>query len=246
MIVTVLIMGIVAAAITEITVTQNVIAFRTFNKLDALINARRVVSFIERDIHNARFIGSQSDTDPNSYSGPPTYQLNAQTLIIQIPVFYASGSYGNISAVPTPTASGYWNVDTIIYQIVGDPDRAGTGQFLLQKTVYPGLHNNGYEPMPVILNQTILTGIAGPTDLTKPADSVAGTPPPKVFGFLSKQTPMYSQNFQPGVQPDATNINGVSINLEVLSNASSTRQDLTPRAMAFRTEVYVRGNYYSP
>jgi hypothetical protein len=38
----------------------------------------------------------------------------------------------------------------------------------------------------------------------------------------------------------------VSINLEVFSNASSKRVDLTPRSMAFRTEVYVRGNYYSP
>jgi prepilin-type N-terminal cleavage/methylation domain-containing protein len=262
MLATILIMGIVAAAITDIAVTQNIIAFRTFNKIDALTNARRVASFIERDIHNASFIGDQSNTaNQNEYPGPPTYTLSGQTLIIQLPIFYSPSATGGIPAIPTSyTVPGtpvvvngttynytttFWNVDTIIYQIIGDTSRAGTGQFVLQKTVIPGLHPTNYETAPTASNQTILAGIVGPQDLTLPTDPTAGTSPPAVFGYFSKQSPLY-QSAQSTTTPSAANINGVSINLEVFSNASSKRVDLTPRSMAFRTEVYVRGNYYSP
>ncbi len=261
MLATILIMGMVATAITEITVTQNVVAFRTFNKIDALTNARRVASFIERDIHNACFVGDQSNTNPNIYPGPPVYTLNGQTLILQLPIFYSPAATGGIPAIPTQVTntntvtvngkpysynSTYWNVDTVIYQVVGDTSRPGTGQFVLQKTVYPGIHNANYESAPVASSQSILAGIVGPQDLTQPTDGTAGTSPPAVFGYFSKQAPIYSSNFQPGTQPDASNINGVSINLEVFSNAASKRVDLTPRSMAFRTEAFMRGNYYSP
>ena len=262
MLTTILLMGIIAAAITDIAVTQNVIAFRTFNKIDALTNARRVASFIERDIHNASFIGDQSNsTNQNEYPGPPTYTLSGQTLILQLPIFYSPSATGGIPAIPTsfttalppviingttynPTTT-FWNVDTIIYQVVGDTSRPGTGQFVLQKTVLPGLHPAGYASAPIATSQTVLAGIVGPQDLTLPTDATAGTSPPAVFGYLSKQIPLYVSQ-PPSTPPSAANINGVSVNLEVFSNASTKRIDLTPRSMAFRTEAYVRGNYYSP
>jgi Tfp pilus assembly protein PilE len=260
MLATILIMGIVAAAITEITVTQNVVAFRTFNKLDALTNARRVASFIERDIHNACYIGSET-TAPG-----PAISLSPQILILQMPIFYSPSSTlaNGISAIPTggtataiviingtpvPLPMATKNCDTVIYQVVGDTTRPGTGQFVLQKTVYPGLHAPAYpnyESAAVATDQAILTGIVGPLDLTQPVDPTAGTPPPAVFGYFSKLTPMYGGNYQAGSVLAPSNINGVSINLEVFSNQSSKRIDLTPRSMAFRTEAYVRGNYYSP
>lgn len=247
MLATIIIMGIVAAGISEIAVTQNVVAFRTFNKLDALTNARRVASFIERDVHNAKFIGYIFNANPNQFPGPPSYSLNAQTLILQTPVFYTPASNGGFPAIPTQSStSKHWNVDTVVYQVVGDSARAGTGQFVLQKTVYPGDHPAGYEPAPTASAQTILTGIVGPVDLNAAADPVALTPPPKVFGFFPKSYPLYVPNFPTGVQPDASDVNGVSINLEVFSDAASKRIDQTPRSMAFRTEMYMRGNFSSP
>jgi hypothetical protein len=247
MLATLMIMSIAAVGITEIAVTQNVVAFRTYNKLDALTNARRVASFIERDVHNAKFIGYIFNSNPNQFLGPPSYSLNAQTLILQTPVFYSPASNGGFPALPTQSSiPNHWNVDTVVYQVVGDSARAGTGQFVLQKTVYPGNHSSGYEPAPTASTQTILTGIVGPVDLTALADPVALTPPPKIFGFFPKSYPMYVGNFPSGVQPDATDINGVSINLELCSDAASKRVDLVPRSMAFRTEIYMRGNFSSP
>jgi prepilin-type N-terminal cleavage/methylation domain-containing protein len=254
MLTTIMLMGIVAAAITDIAVTQNVIAFRTYNKIDALTNARRVASFIERDIHNARFIG-YLPTAPG-----PMVPLSETTLVLQIPVFYSPSAQitKGFPAIPTPgVVPGTWNFDTVIYQVVGDTTRPGTGQFVIQKTIYPGLHPPiypFYETAAVAVNQTILTGIVGPQDLTQNVDGTANSCPPAVFGYFSKQYPLYSvnslgiANYQPGnpSTDDPSNFNGVSINLEVMSNAASKRIDLTPRSMAFRTEACVRGNYYSP
>ena len=285
---TIFIMSFAAAAITEVCVTQNVVAFRTFNKIESLTNSRRVASVMERDVHNARFIGDQFGSNQNTFpgggsdnpyliSGPsatsgitnflgfpgstnqsvwpsPAYMLNGQTLILQIPVFTLDG-FPTKANTPGQT---YWNVDTYVYKILADTANAGTGQFLMQKTCFPGVHIPGTDqPAPPIASntpQTILTGIVGPVDLTASADPVAGTPPPKVFQFLTKQYPIFyansatiAQSFISAPQTsDPLNINGVALTLEVFSDANSKRPDFVPKTLAFRQEFYLRGNASSP
>lgn len=269
------IMSFVAAAITGLAVSQNVVAFRTYSKMDSLTNARRALSQIEKDIRMARIVGDQfgslSDcnqfpstqnplystsgapiitsfsgypqTTSNSQWASPPYFLNAQTLIVQVPIFQADG-------IPAKSSTtGTWNVDTYVYQIVADQSKPKSGQFVLQKALFPGEHQEPYIPT-VASNspQTLLTGIVGPIDPSTAVDSTAGVPTPKVFSFISRLNPLYTSAIPPTNDPlsyEAPNVNGIGITFEVHSSIASNRKDLIPKSVAIHKEVFLRGNYGS-
>lgn len=103
----------IGAIMCEIAVTQNVVALKTYNKIDALVSARRFFPSLEKEIHMARLVTGSS-----------------QTLNIQIPTFDSSG-------FPLGTSSkDLWILRTISYQVVADPDTSNSrhGQFVLQRT----------------------------------------------------------------------------------------------------------------
>lgn len=287
---TIFIMAFVGAAITEICVTQNAVAFRTYNKIEALTNGRRVASAVERDVHNALQIGDRqgitkytfpsggisnpySTTGPSVGSGitqffgfpgatsntnwpPPPYSLDPQTLILQVPILTSDSIPGSTTndffGFPTKNSFGSdWNVDTYVYKVLADTSRPGTGQFVLQKAVFPGVNSTSQ----ILSNnpETLLTGIIGPIDPTQAPDPTAGTPAPLVFQFISKSHPLFLGNgssnafvIPSSTQPETVDLAGIVCTFEIYSDADSKRKDYVPRSFAVRNEMYLRGNYVSP
>ncbi len=221
------IMTFVAAAMTELCVSNNVVAFRTFSRLDGLIKTRRAMTAIDKDIRMASFF-------PNSYAPTggypgdngiavwpiptPSYITSNQTLIVQVPEFDANDY---------PTGQN----KTVVYCVLADKRAPGKGQFVLQRKDF----SNSSEP------QTILTGIVGPIDSISSSDPVALTPPPVVFTRLTRTAPLYSTS---GTSDNilASLTNGIACCLEI-HEANSSREDLTPKTIAIRREIYARGNY---
>jgi len=102
----------IGAIMCEMAVTQNIVALKTYNKIDTLVSARRFFPALEKEIHMARFI-TGSD----------------QTLNLQIPTFDAAG-------FPLGTSiKDLWLLRTISYQVVADPDTSSArhGQFIMQR-----------------------------------------------------------------------------------------------------------------
>ncbi len=268
----VFITGLLTAAVLGTAAIQNATNFRAFNKMSALIAARRIESVIEKEIHMAKFFGDQWG-DPNSsdpvdkpnvfpctsnpygFTNFPTdngnaewtanpYVLDEQTLIIQTPIFDANGY--------ATQKNGYWNVDTYVYKVLADKSKPGSGQFVMQKALFPGDHPAGYSP-PISQDhpQTVLTGIVGPINPSDAVDSTAGVPLPAVFSYYLKNSPTWSTTSYELSNPppnayQTSLINGVVLNLELFSNENSSRKDYTPKTVAFRSEFYKRTNGDSP
>jgi len=284
------IMSFVAAAMCEIAFTQNVVAFRSFNRSTGLMEANRFQAQLEHEIHMARFIGSQygngsnapgnlngansfpvsqdpyygSGSPPAGFLGypastsnsvwpsPPNYSLSPQTLIIQVPIFDQDG-------FPTGDGYGLWNVDTYVYQILADSTKPGLGQFVMQKTVFPGVHTgtfaNNAPPYPSNDPQTVVNGIVGPINPLGPADPTAGTPKPSVFGFFTGSAPTYVGNPNPILStplPSQANnlngsggINGVSVNMEIFSGGKGQSSALIPQTVPLHCEYFARSNLVS-
>jgi len=262
-VVVVFISSLFTAAILSTASVQNATNFRAYNKMTALIVAKRLEPQLEKDVHTARFFGDQTgvtvspiETDSSAYfpsgkntstitlptdtdnatwpSGP--LKLDKNTLIIQVPVFETDGS--------VLTVNGQWNVDTYVYKILADKNKPGKGQFVMQKAMFPGQHAAGYAP-PIAQDKplTLLTGIVGPINPNDPTDSTAGVPLPSVFSYFLNWPGSNMQEvdtFVSGTSPDA--IKGVSVNIEIFSNDNSERSDYTPKTLAFKSEYFKRCN----
>lgn len=225
------IMTFVGAAITDLCVSQNVVAYRATSKLNGIVNSRRAIAMFDHDIRMASsfpstYTPSSAAPGDNSVATWPTpspsYVVNEQTLIVEEPDF-ASDGY--------PKEQN----KTVIYKVLPDKRTPGKGLFVLQKMDF-SIPNS--EP------QTILTGIVGPINQNVPNDPVSSTPPPMVFGRLNRLTPLYISK---GVVPETFNLDalthGVSCCLEVFDNSGSSQSMNTPKTIAFKREIYARGNY---
>lgn len=220
------IMTFIAAAMTELCVSHNVVAFRTFGKLDALTKARRVMAMMDQDVRTASFFPNNFVPTANipaansvaDWPPPlPGYAADSQTIILQIPKFESNFPTGEQKI--------------IVYKILPDKREIGKGQFVLQKKDF----SNNSEP------QTLLTGIVGPINPSNNVDPVALTPKPEVFSRISRTAPLYSSTGISSFQfPSLTK--GIACNFEV-HDAASGRKDLLPKSIAFRREIYARGNY---
>lgn len=223
------IISFVGVGMAEMAVTQNVVAFRAYNKAAGLINARKLGVMLERDIHNARFIGNQGGAPGYDQYISSAMTLNQQTLIVQIPVYQSS--------VPVMTSSNAWDVDTYVYQLKPDPDKAG--QYQLQRSYYPGVTS---DPTKAFTGEVVMSGIVGPFN---PNSSNPGIP--AVFSYVTRNAPFYSPLgagtvLKENIGPLAKEIYGVVINLETKNDTESSRSDYIPRTIAFRQEYYVRAN----
>jgi prepilin-type N-terminal cleavage/methylation domain-containing protein len=203
------------------------------------------------------FAGFPSTTSISTWPAPP-YSLSQQTLIVQVPVFSASPP----DACPTilqyaPSGNNYvsdnyWNVDTYVYQILADTTKPGTGQFVLQKTIFPGEYNSNTQSPPIIQSnspKTLMTGIIGPVNPTGPNDPIAGTPPPSVFNYLGRP-PVSLTAPKPAViqsvgELSAPGIVGVTVDLELSNASAAIRADYVPSPIAYHSEFYVRSNAVS-
>jgi hypothetical protein len=227
------IMSFVAAAMCEVALVQNSVAFRVYGKIEGLTSARRLAPTIEREVHMARFIGDQFGSGlingPNTFpsAGNPEYSQSSSSVAgfqgypsttsnTSWPLRpYTLDQQTLIIQVPIFTTDGFptkssiagkWNVDTIVYKVLADQSKPGLGQFVLQKAIFAGEHLAGYQPAPGIPSnqpETIVTGIVGPIDPSGTPDPTAGVPTPKVFSYFNKLYPAYQTTFQQYPLPGA-------------------------------------------
>lgn len=252
LLIVVCLMSLVGAAITGLMLTQNAVGFRTFSKLTMLMSARRLQSSLEGRVHTARTIGNQIGPAYNIFgSGTNNYELNPQTLILQIPIYTTNGYPTTISTAPVNTGAS-WNVDTYVYKLIPDTNQPGKGRFSLTLQVFPGDHSVPNSlPIPAQSGNTqvIISNIVGPVNPADSIDPIAGTPTPKIFKYYKRNAPNWASTFTSQIEtPNASEtqqLNGVSVNIELFSNESSERKDMTPAAMAMRSEFFLRSNSVS-
>jgi hypothetical protein len=246
MMVSLVIIGVAIAGITETIWINGFFMYKLGNKLDNIFAARQVLERIGPDIRMARTVGdgiTGSDqfpitTDASNVPNNPIssagwtqapFTLNNTTLIIQIPVFDSNG-FPTIIPKGTGTPAvvlNLPNVDTIVYQVVPDTDPQAPGPYMLQVETFPGL--NSTRPL-INPAQTVLRGIIGPFD--KATGSVLQT-----FQYEDN-----SQNLYPTIPASQIpSIIKVIVNLEVKhSTAGGTTSTIMPSTNTVREEFFLR------
>ncbi|HMP50486.1 MAG TPA: hypothetical protein PKD05_02945 [Candidatus Melainabacteria bacterium] len=186
---------------------------------------------------------------PTAWGGLP-YTLNAQTLIIQQPKLLSVDSSSTLSSIngfpiKGTITSGRDNLDTIVYNLIPDPNQAG--EFLLQRAVFVGEETVPGANYPSMINppQTVANGIIGPLPNN-------GGSTPEIFSYWKK-------NPNPGASPlekitdlsildsdpqGAKSIIGVGMDLELRKPDSRTGNSNAAyqQRMGIHTEAFIRYN----
>lgn len=176
---------------------------------------------------------------------PVPYKLGPQTLIVQQPVLYSDSSnpanplngfpirllQGSISTSPAVPAVAMECVDTLIYQLLPDPDVAG--QYILQVARFPGLQQVPGNRTKPALNppQTVLKGVVGPIDPANPG-------PPAIFQYLT--SPQETAPISTPTAQQASTITGVSVRLEV--KIPNSINGANPEIAAEHAEAYLKNS----
>ncbi|PZM81126.1 MAG: hypothetical protein DKT66_18030 [Candidatus Melainabacteria bacterium] len=256
MLVVLAVTGVAIAGLTEISWLSFDWINKFSTKVDVNIAAKRALERVGNDLRIATCIGDSfeppSDTTPTFPSsnnplysaGMPagastTYQIDDNTLIFQVPVF---NNKGWPTSLPTSVDSNRRkNVDTIIYEVVQDPEQDASGQirYLLKRTFFAGVHDSTQIPnvnpgQTLCPAQTILTGIVGPLD--------KNTGKPQIFQALDQ--------LNPGGNPiplsllrtySLPRINGIVMNIEIQRSQSASKNTSTA---SFRSEIMIRNRHY--
>lgn len=160
------------------------------------------------------------------------YQLDQQTLILQVQTFSPAGYPRKLNTSGAMANTVLPALDTYVYRIVDDTSRPAVGQtrwYKLQLTVFPapaGLTNmpNGLQPG---IPQTVLSGIVGPLDQ-------AGNP--AIFQYLDPTTGGKTTTFNDAV--GMVNYRGVVVNLQVMALDANRKPTMT----TLRSEFFLRNN----
>lgn len=256
MLVVLAVTGVAIAGLTEISWLSFDWINKFSTKVDVNIAAKRALERVGNDLRIATCIGDSfeplSDTTPTFPSsnnplysaGMPagastTYQIDDNTLIFQVPVF---NNKGWPTSLPTSVDSNRRkNVDTIIYEVVQDPEQDTSGQirYLLKRTFFAGVHDSTQIPnvnpgQTLCPAQTILTGIVGPLD--------KNTGKPQIFQALDQ--------LNPGGNPiplsllrtySLPRINGIVMNIEIQRSQSASKNTSTA---SFRSEIMIRNRHF--
>jgi len=223
------IMAFVGAAITELCVSHNLVAFRTTSRADGVIKARRAMITLDKDIRAGNaFLHSYTPTtsppgDNSVATWPsPPYVADTHTLIIQRPDFGVADD----ALYPSATSK------VVVYKVLADKRNPGLARFVIQRAVFSATTSDP---------QTILTGLVGPVNPIEQSDPIAQTPVPKVFGPIHRMTPLYISKGTTNFSPSSL-IRGITCDFEIYES-SGTQSATTPKTLGFRKEVYARGNY---
>jgi type II secretory pathway pseudopilin PulG len=270
------IMSISGAGIAGLLMLNGMTTNRLSNKVDSINNARQVVERIGKDVRMARNIGDvfgdtftsngfditvgsnnfPSQNDPRlftanggwpwGFSADNPMVLSSRTLIVQVPVFDASGFPTGIAkgAGNPATGSAQDNVDTYVYRVMpvtteevnANPTLEGT--YKLEVAGFPG---PGSDPalggMSIKSNPPvpILYGIVGPID---PATNMPGP-----FQYIDRTQPTATpKTTGDGGGSANANLTGVVVALEL---KTATANAMAPSTIGIKTEVYMRNNALS-
>lgn len=256
MLVVLAVTGVAIAGLTEISWLSFDWINKFSTKVDVNIAAKKALERIGNDLRIATSIGDSyeppSDTpaifpsanNPIYSAGLPagastSYQMDDNTLIIQVPVFNNKGWPTSLPAAVDQRQRR--NVDTIIYEVSQDPTQDTTGQtkYVLKRTFFAGIHDTNQIPnvnpgLNICPAQTVLTGIVGPLD--------KNSGKPQIFQALDQ--------LDPGANPvplsllrtySLPRINGIVINIEIQRSQSASKNTSTA---SYRSEVLIRNRHY--
>lgn len=185
---------------------------------------------------------------PTTWDGPP-YELDAQTLILQQPKLLSVNSISPLSGINgfpiKGTITGLNNLDTVVYNLVKDPNQ--TGEFILQRAVFVGEETVPGANYPSMINppQNIVSGIIGPLPNN-------GGSTPEIFSYWRKnQNPAASPlekitdlSILDSDPQGAKSIIGVGMDLELRKPDSRTGNSNAAyqQRMGIHTEAFLRYN----
>ncbi len=277
LLVTLSIVMISMAALSEMAVLMTRASVTTTNKVDGLAAARFAINRISSDVRQARAVGdsygtgaervrfpavtnpkygSLFGTAPTAGTNwpPPPWTLSDSVLVLQIPVLYEDpNNPSNLAnGMPLMLPMDHFragvppvnmeNFDTVVYQIVPDPDRLG--EFLLQVARFPGEQIRQVPSKAVAaINppQTILKGLTGPT-------TTASGSLPSVFSYLAPQLSSvpFTSVSPSTVNPDA--IRGVGVDLQIKNTGLTAQQGdgNYPQFVGIHAESFMRNNIGMP
>lgn len=289
-----LLIGFTTALVGELVVTTTMASIKNNNQSNMFGSAKVTGERLINDIQAARCVGdyygmTNPTPEPNYFPSPSNplygsggmqpeggwpiapwpnnpYQLSAQCLILQQPVFYCAKENNsqeptyNVNA-PQSHLNGFpmrikenqitdgvpsapvENLDTVVYQVV--PDTARPGEYVLQMARFPGyrdpLSHTHYEPT-VNPPQTIATGIIGPR---LPGDPTA---PPQIFRYMrhDPNPPDYSMRVLTADElNDDTNdktISAIAIDLEFKRSETAGATNANSQNLGVHTEAFLKNN----
>jgi len=228
LLVSVSVIGIAIAGITELTWLNATWATKSFNKIDNYYAVQTFLERISRDIRMA-----QSVSTPSTFAVPNAVdEIDIVVAKTMKPPSNPSVSVFDVNGYPILyNPLNNLGPETVKYVVVPDPSNAGQYQIWYYSSQYENLGNF-----------VVLNGVVGPT--------LGTTTIPKIFQYVAKnsgQLPFINLGDQStGVQQSApTDVGIVIVNLEVrrqtfgVSNQSET-SSTSPSAFAVRTEVALR------
>lgn len=197
-----------------------------------------VVSSSSRFPSDANVLYGGSNPTMKSVPFPPApwpsapYQLDQQTLILQVQTFSPAGYPRKLNTSGSMANTVLPALDTYVYRVVPDSSRPDVGQtrfYQLQLTIFPapaGLTNMPPNIQPGV-PQTVLSGLVGPLDQS-------GNP--AIFQYLDPVTGGKTTMFNDNV--GMVNYRGVIVNMQVLALDAARKPTMT----TLRSEFFLRNN----
>ena len=227
--------GFIAAATCDMMAALSLVSLKADNQLSSSLQCKRAIDMLGLQIRAAHNIKSS----PNS-----------QSLTLTVPVLQRKSRSG-IEGMPIKDETGIESVDQYLYEIIPDPNRPYTGEFLLRRTlIKAGKRNSFTDPCPLTEGQSqiVLKGIIGPLDLSQPINTTAMNYPPKVFTFLSnlpnpspQSIPDNTPELQTGGYP--TSVSGVAIQVEIQPSDNPNKK-IRSTTFGLRSEYFSRSYAY--
>lgn len=231
-----LLMGFCFAVIGELVVLNTLAATKLTNKTDGLTAARFASERIKGDVKVGKAFLS-------TYDAPTTTYLDdAQTLIIQQPVFYKDSSNPDNpqNGFPVKASDGSELLNTVVYKVVQDPTNPTeyllqVAKFVSPTSEWPASNPNYQVRTPIDTPITILRGVVGPKDPFDPSK------PPQVFQYIESKWDNATSRYTTAlVKSDAHPlIGGVTVDLEVKRGSDDKKYATT---FGSHTEAFLKFN----
>jgi prepilin-type N-terminal cleavage/methylation domain-containing protein len=205
LLVSVIVMGVAIAGITELLWVNATWSTRMLNKTDNLTQAKFFMQRLGNDLRTSNTVGDGINASSSYPSPSPVYTLGGDTLILQVPLFDANGF---------PLSNGpFCDVDTIVYQLLPDARDASGATYQMTKNTFRG---NSDAALGNTIGEVVQNDVIGPLD--KLTNKLA------VFHYIGPDgievpASQISTSF-----PQASTISGVAVNLELNRTGDSTTQ----------------------
>ena len=226
--------GFIAAATCDMMAALGLVSLKADTQVTATLQAKRAFDYIGQSVRSAQHIKSAS-----SYFDAVKKVQSSQTLVLTIPVL-GDGTMGSIGGLPIlDPSTGKPCIDYVVYEIVADKSKPGSGEYVMQRTYLPGNRGGRAKESPFknqFAPQIIVKGIVGPQDVTSTPDPIANNYLPKVFSYLTTLNAGVSERANSLASID---VPGVAIQLEI-QPAELPNSKIRSTTFGIRSEYFSR------